>query len=194
MVNDGMDSPFRLIRVRKNNLNWMKQWFNASPATKDERVFALQRELQVVRLELQEREQTLSRLQQEIERQRSGSSARLGEAVQVHFEQLLADAAGPVSQLATQAHLLEVEGKPVQARDVLAVAKRLVHLLEDHGLVLVGQVGQAASFDPNQHDVIQSGLTLTPGQRVVIRFAGVAYQGKLLRKAGVISDAGPLGN
>jgi molecular chaperone GrpE (heat shock protein) len=175
-------------------LNWLKPLFNRHPATTDEQVLALQRDLQLVRLELQEREQAITRLQQEVERQRSGSSARLSEAVQVHFEQLLADAASPVSQLATQVHLLEVEGKPVQARDVLAVAKRLVRLLEDHGLALVGEVGQVVSFDPNQHEVTQSSFSLTAGQPVVIRFAGVTYQGKLLRKAGVISDAGPAGD
>jgi molecular chaperone GrpE (heat shock protein) len=175
-------------------LNWLKQWFNPSPAAADGQVLALQRELQHVRLELQEREQALIRLQQELERQRSGSSARLNEAVQVQLEQLLADAASPVAQLATQAHLLEVEGKPVRASDVLAVTKRLVRLLEDHGLALVGQAGQVVSFDPNQHEPLQSGVTLTTGQPVVIRFAGVTYQGKLLRKAGVMSDAGPTGN
>jgi hypothetical protein len=63
----------------------------------------------------------------------------------------MADVAAPVAQLFTQAHLLEVEGKPVQAKDALAVAKRLVRALE----------------------------------AVVVRFAGVSYRGRLIRKAGV---------
>jgi molecular chaperone GrpE (heat shock protein) len=175
-------------------LNWLKQWFNPSPAAADGQVLALQRELQHLRLELQEREQVVIRLQQELERQRSGSSARFSEAVQVQLEQLLADAASPVTQLATQAHLLEIEVKPVQGSDVLAVAMRLVRLLEDYGLALVGQAGQVVSFDPNQHEPLQSGLILSAGQPVVIRFAGVSYQGKLLRKAGVMSDAGSSGD
>ncbi len=174
-------------------MNWLKQWFNPPPP-ETEGQLALTREIQQVRLELQEREQAMLRLQQELERQRSGASARLSEAVQGQFEQLLSDAAGPVAQLVTQAHLLEVEGKPVQARDVLAVAQRLVRLLQDHGLTLTGEVGQKVSFDPNLHEPLQAGLTLTTGQAVAVRFAGVAYQGKLLRKAGVTSDAGPTGH
>ena len=59
------------------------------------------------------------------------------EAVQAQVEQLLADAATPVAQLLTQAHLLETEERPVQAKDALAVAKRLVRTLEDHGLAWV---------------------------------------------------------
>jgi molecular chaperone GrpE (heat shock protein) len=175
-------------------LNWLKQWFNPPPAAADGQVLVLRRELQHLRLELQEREQAIIRLQQELEHQRSGNSARFSEAIQVRLEQLLADAASPMTQLATQAYLLEVEGKPVQASDVLAVAKRLVRLLEDYGLTLAGQAGQVVSFDPNQHEPLQSGLILSAGQPVVIRFAGVTYQGKLLRKAGVMSDAGSSGD
>jgi molecular chaperone GrpE (heat shock protein) len=174
------------------------QWFGQTgpeptPNT-DERLLALERELQELRLKLQERDQAISRLQQELEWQRSGASARLDQAVQAQLEQLLTDAAGPVTQLATQAYLLEVESKPVQARDILVVAKRLVHLLEDHGLTLAGQVGQTAGFDPNQHEPLQSEVSLRVGQPVVIRFAGVTYRGKLLRKAGVTSNAGAISN
>lgn len=173
-------------------MNWLKRWFSSPQPETAGRVLALEREVQNLRLELQEREQAAARLQQDLERLRSGASTRLNQAVAAQLEQLLGDAASPVVQLVTQAHLLEVEGKPVQARDVLAVAKRLVRLLEDHGLILVGQVGQQVNFDPDQHEPLQTGANPTTGQTVVIRFVGVTYQGKLLRKAGVIRDAGPV--
>lgn len=151
----------------------------------DERNLALEREAQSLRLELEEREREVTRLREELERQRGGTSARVTEAVQARMEQLLADVAAPVAQLLTQTHLLEVEGKPVQARDVLAIAKRLVRVLEDNGLTMEGSVGETAPFDPNRHEPLSADASLKQGQPVVLRFVGVAYQGKLLRKAGV---------
>jgi molecular chaperone GrpE (heat shock protein) len=142
-------------------------------------------ERQSLRLELQERNQLVAQLKQDLDRQRSGASAQLNQAAQAQFEQLLAETAGPVAQLVTQAHLLEVEGKPVSARDVLVVARRLVRILEDHGLTLEGQVGETVQFDPNRHEPLQSQVTLTANQEVTVRFVGAAFHGKLLRKAGV---------
>jgi molecular chaperone GrpE (heat shock protein) len=120
-----------------------------------------------------------------LERQRGGESARVAEAVQEQVERLLSDAAAPVTQLLTQAHLLEVEGKPVQAKDVLAVAKRLVRALEDNGLTLEGSVGETVPFDPNRHEPLSGDAALMPGEAVVVRFVGVSYQGRVIRKAGV---------
>jgi molecular chaperone GrpE (heat shock protein) len=166
----------------------VRKWLNALLDKKppegtaaDERTLALEREAQDLRLKLEELERALANLKRELERQRSGA----GEAVQAQMERLLADAAAPVAQLLTQAHLLEVEGKPVQAKDVLAVAKRLVRALEGSGLTLADSVGQTVPFDPNRHEPLSAAFAPQPGQSVVVRFVGVAYQGKLLRKAGV---------
>src|SRR5262249_23611013 len=95
-----------------------------------ERLLALGREAQELRLRLKESSDQLTALREECERLRAGESARVAEAVRDRVERLLADAAGPAAQLVTQAHLLEAEGKPVQARDVVAVARRLVRVLE----------------------------------------------------------------
>lgn len=162
---------------------WLDRLLGKKPA--DERVLALEQESQRLRLELAEQEKTVARLKQELERQRGGTSVRVAEAVQTQVEQLLADVATPVAQLLTQAHLLEVEGKPVQAKDVLAVAKRLVRTLEDNGLTLEGSVGESVPFDPDRHELLSADVSLKAGQMVTVRFVGVAYRGKLLRKAGV---------
>ncbi len=159
---------------------------NMSGQSLEERLLEMAGELQHLRLELTEEKRTSAKLKQELERQRSQESARL---VAAQVEQLLADAAGPVSQLLTQEHLLKVEGKPVQTRDVLAVATRLIRALEDHGLTIEGSLGQTASYDPNRHEPLSADSQLKPGQNVVIRLVGVGYKGKLLRKAGVV-DAG----
>jgi molecular chaperone GrpE (heat shock protein) len=145
----------------------------------------LEREAQSLRLDLEEQERLAANLREELTHQRAVASARVAEAVQAQVAGLLSDAATPIAQLLTQAHLLEVEGKPVQAGDVLAVAKRLVRTLEDNGLDLEGQVGQRVSFDPNRHEPLSADASPAPGQPVVVRFVGVAYQGQLLRKAGV---------
>jgi molecular chaperone GrpE (heat shock protein) len=145
----------------------------------------LERRSQSLRLELEERDRVIANLKAELARQRGSASAHVTEAVQVQVEGLLADVATPVAQLLTQAHLLEVEGQPVQARDVLAVAKRLVRALEDKGLTLEGRVGETVPFDPDCHELLSADAPANPGQRVVVRFVGVAYQGKLLRRAGV---------
>jgi molecular chaperone GrpE (heat shock protein) len=150
-----------------------------------ERVMALERQVQSLRLDLAEQERLAARLRKDLERQRSGASNHVTEAVHAQVEQLLADAATPVAQLRTQTHLLEAEGRPVQAKDVLAVAKRLVRTLEDHGLAYEGSVGETVPFDPNRHEPLSADASPRPGQMVVVRFVGVGYRGKLLRKAGV---------
>ena len=150
----------------------------------DERTLQLENELQQLRLELREQKKIADRLKDELERQRGGESARMAAA---QVEQLLADAAAPVSQLLTQSHLFKNENRPVQAGDVLAVAGRLVRALEDHGLVVEGSVGQSATFDPNRHEPLSAEDELRPGANVIIRLVGLSYKGKLLRKAGVIA-------
>jgi molecular chaperone GrpE (heat shock protein) len=167
---------------------WLAAIFGKKPpegAAADERTLALEREAQSMRLKLEELERTAASLKRELERQSSGANARVAGEVEARLERLLTDAAAPVAQLLTQAHLLEVEGKPVQAGDVLAVARRLVRTLEDNGLTPEGSVGETVPFDPNRHEPLSADAAPEPGQPVVVRFVGAAYRGKLLHKAGV---------
>ncbi|MBI3945534.1 MAG: nucleotide exchange factor GrpE [Armatimonadetes bacterium] len=150
-----------------------------------EGALAAAREARALRLELEERDRALANLKGELERARAGESARVAAAVSAEWERLAADAAGPVAQLLTQARLLEAEGKPVQAKDVLAVARRLVRVLQEHGLEAVGAVGDAAAFEPNRHEPLGGEAAPAPGEGVVVRLVGIAYRGKVLRKAGV---------
>jgi predicted RNase H-like nuclease (RuvC/YqgF family) len=85
-------------------LSVLKQWFGRSPTTQpqdDERLLALQRQIQNLRLELAERNQLVDKLKQELERQRKGESDRLANGVQTQVEQQLSDSAAPVTQLLT---------------------------------------------------------------------------------------------
>lgn len=168
-------------------LNLFKKWLvtpQTSQPQSNEKLLTLEREIQNLRLELTERDRLIEKLKQQLEQQRTSESNNIDFAVQNQIEQLLTDTAAPVTQLLTQAHLLQ-QGKPVQAKDVLLVAKRLIRSLEDNGLTVVGQVGETVSFDSNLHEPLSASSEVSPGAEVVVRFAGVSYRGKVIRKAGV---------
>ena len=164
-------------------LKWLKQVFKQS-SPENEKLLTLEKEIQNLRLELTEHDQLIDKLKQQLEQQRTSENNNIDSAVQNQIEQLLTDTAASVTQLLTQAHLLE-QGKPVQAKDVLLVAKRLIRSLEDNGLTIVSQVGETVSFDSNLHEPLSASSEISSSAEVVVRFAGVSYQGKVIRKAGV---------
>lgn len=142
-------------------------------------------EAQRLRMELEDRERQLELLKNEVTRLRV-SAQELSEAARsAQMERLLSDSAAPVTQLMTQAYLLDVQGRPLQARDVLAVARRLIQVLEEQGMQVVGKIGDIQPFDPDRHEPMASGLTLEPGTPVTVRFVGIAYRDHLLKKLGV---------
>ena len=155
---------------------------NPTISPEQERIH-LQNEVRRLELELQSAWQDLARLRGELETARLNQSDAVGERVTAQQQDLFRQAAAPAAQLLTQASLLEA-GKPLQARDVLAVARRLLVALEQSGLVFEGRPGQTAAFDPDRHYPITS-VEIEPGQTVVIRFAGISHQGSLLQRAGV---------
>lgn len=169
-------------------LKWLKEnlGFSFGPLP-DERRLAVDRKLQSIQLEMAEYKKQLATLRDDLERYQANESARTEEAIHARLERLLTDLAAPVAHLLTQAHLLEVQGQSVPARDVLIVAKSLIRKLADEGLTAEGHVGEWVSFDPNHHEPLD-GATFAVGQPVVMRFVGLAYRGKLVRKAGVAQN------
>jgi len=151
----------------------------------EDRLLAAQREIQELRLEAADRERTLASLKADLERQRRDGGERAAEAARVKAEGLLGDLVAPVAQMLFQAHLLEVDGRPVQAKDVLLLAKRVGRILEDHGVTFEGRIGEAVAFDPDRHALLGSGASAAPRQDVVVRFPGASYCGMVLLKAGV---------
>jgi molecular chaperone GrpE (heat shock protein) len=169
--------------------SWLKKWFGLSHTSQpqpklEEKLLTLEREIQNLQLELTERDQLINKLKQQLEQQRTSENNNIDSAVQNKIEHLLTDTAASVTQILTQAHLLE-QSKPVQTKDVLLVAKRLIRTLEDNGLTVVSQVGETVSFDSNLHEPLSASTEISSGAEVVVRFAGVSYQGKVIRKAGV---------
>jgi molecular chaperone GrpE (heat shock protein) len=151
----------------------------------DEGLLAQAGEAQHLRLELEERERQLELLKNEVSRLRVSAQELTETARSAQMERLLADSAAPVAQLMTQAYLMDVQGRPLQARDILAVTRRLVQVLEEQGMQVMGKIGEIQPFDPDRHEPMASGLPIEPGTPVTIRFVGIAYRDHLLKKMGV---------
>ena len=165
-------------------LSWLKRIFSPSSALPtSEPTLALQSELQTLRLELAERETAIANLKQELERQRQGETTRIEAARQTEIESLFEQLSSPLSQLLTQTHLVEQQGKTVQPQDILTVTQRLIRTLESTGLAIAVGVGETTPFDPNYHQPLNSNLTISPGTAIVAKMPGLAYQKKILKKA-----------
>lgn len=175
---------------------WKWRWTRgaASPgrgASSDEGRLLLEQEAQRLRLDLQERDQTLAELRRQVARLRQAETVRSDQAARAQMERLIVAMATRITQLSTQAHLMDVEGKPVAARDVMANARGLVRILEDEGMTLDGGPGERVPFDPTLHEPLEAGVDIRPGEPVIIRLSGVAFRGRSLRKAGVLRLESP---
>lgn len=170
--------------------NWLTRLFSprgaentAQAAARAEDLLRLENEAQALRIELDTRDEHIAHLKQEVERLRARQDHLVNETVTTQLEGLFSDLAAPASQILTQAELLENQDKPVQARDVLSVARRLVRAVERRGMLFEGRAGEQAAFDPNRHSPLNAEAAPQVGQAVTIRFAGVSYQGKIIHKA-----------
>ena len=166
---------------------WQILFSPEQPTVNDhsDRLLSLESETQNLRLTINEREQAIAQLRSELERQRQNESNNQAIAFQTQQEQFFDELAAPISQLLTQIYLLEVENKPVQAKDAIAIVKRMLRVFTEQGLIQVGNIGEVVNFDPNLHQPLSSAVEINNGQTVKIRLAGLTYQGKVIRAAGV---------
>ncbi|HEX7433038.1 MAG TPA: hypothetical protein VF326_05230 [Anaerolineaceae bacterium] len=146
-------------------------------------LLSLQSQVQSLKLELEESNKTIRQLNETLERSHSQAAASAQDKADVRLEALYTTLSGPVSQLLTQAELIDGQGKAIPAQDVLVLVKKIIKGLQENGLTLSGQIGQIAVFNPDLHAPVSSDSPLSPGDEVRIRFAGVNYKGRLLRKA-----------
>jgi molecular chaperone GrpE (heat shock protein) len=142
-------------------------------------------ELQAARLELEERGTIIEQLRAEVERLHNEGIHQAQSVWTSQREALFTELAGPVSQMETQLYLSRQPGVSLSASGVLAVAQRLVRILYAAGLEPESAIGQTVPFDPARHLPLSAQAVLQPGESVVVRSAGVKYQGKIIRKAGV---------
>jgi molecular chaperone GrpE (heat shock protein) len=141
--------------------------------------------LQRFRREQREDQTVVMRLRGEIDRLKREQSTLQEESLRRAYQTLFADASSPVSQLLLQVHLANNANSSLTADDVLANVKRLVAILEQHGLTVVGQPDEIQKFDPNIHEPMNERSQPALSEQVCIRFPGISYQGQVLRKAAV---------
>jgi molecular chaperone GrpE (heat shock protein) len=167
-------------------MKWIQRLFGtpaAQPSSQD--TLELQRALQSLRIELEERHTRMRSLKEDLERLKRSAGGQVEDLVAQRMERFLAAAAAPASQLFTQAHLLEQENRPIDARDVLTVAKRLLRCFHDIGMELDGNVGDTVQFDPDRHEPLSAAASISRGDNVTVRFVAVSHEGRIIRKAGV---------
>jgi len=166
--------------------DWLKNLFSSDdqqPADQHENNLGFQSEIQALKLELDERTQSIQHLQDTINSLQAQLDSRSKELATSHIASLYSDLASPLSQILVQKHLLEEQNKPVQPSDVMQVIGRIVRILENHGLEIFAHPGAVVQFDPSRHASANPAITLSPNQPVTIRLAGISYQGKILFKA-----------
>ena len=141
-------------------------------------------ELRSIKLELIEKKQQIEQLRSDLERERKSNQDLVQTAVQSKIESLYQDLATPLTQLNTQLYLVDNE-QPLTARDISAVARRISRICQDHGLTFFGNIREKTTYNSEQHELLNSQTKVEGSLPVIIRFSGVAYQGKTIRKAGV---------
>ena len=164
-------------------LNWLKSLFQSGQETG--RVRQLEREVQSLRVMLADQDKVIAQLRSELQKHRNETEVRVKKSAQVVIEKLMADVAILVTKLNSQTYVVEEQKRPLNVKDVLAVVKQLMQVFQNFGLRLEGYVGEMTSFDPDHHLPLRNDVTFVQGEPVIVRFVGVAYRGKLLRKARV---------
>jgi molecular chaperone GrpE (heat shock protein) len=170
--------------------SWLSRLFHsASPRESSSQLSGLELQNQIaqLRLDLQDRDTEIKRLRSDLTRAQEQMDRRVTVEVQNATARLMDDLAPFVAQSVLQRHLVEVEQKDLQIADLLSVPARIQQVLEKYGLEVLGKCGEQASYDPSIHMPLSSSTQITPGQSIRLRFIGIAYQGKILRKAGVES-------
>ncbi len=127
------------------------------------------------------------RLKTEIERLKFEQKTLEETTTRTNYRKLFSEASSTISQLILLLHLSGDEHNSLKAADILVHVKRLIAILEENGLTILGQPGEIQRFDPNQHQPIDAAFSPAPDTPVRVRFPGLAHAGVVLRKTAVDS-------
>lgn len=172
-------------------LDKLKQIFGGTPtppdssrnvSTFEQRTSSQERSAQ---MDVEERDRHIEVLQQEIQRLNTSQQNLVEESVNAKLRTFFTEVAGPVSQLLTQIHLVDVRNRDISAKDTLRLVKKLIRHLEEAGLEVCSPSGAQVKFDPNYHESLSGDIVLKAGDVVVVRIPGLAHSGRIIRKAGV---------
>lgn len=118
----------------------------------------------------------LARLKTEEEQSDCNSATR-------SYERLLQESSSPLSQLILQIHIAEKPENTLTASDVLVHVKKVLNIFEQHGMTVMGHVGEVVAFDPNWHELVSPCCPTDRNTAVCVRFPGIGYQSTVIRKA-----------
>jgi len=166
------------------SLAWGVLWAKDRPREtlpENEAVLDAESRAAAMGLDLEGAKKEADALRREAQAERAGRAEGIRHAVQKELCALFTEAAVVMGQLALQAHLVD-QGKPIQAKDVMALALGLCRVFEKHGLERIGSPEEAVPFDQDRHQSM-TGCTLETGAQVVIRVPGYRMGAKALRKA-----------
>jgi molecular chaperone GrpE (heat shock protein) len=149
------------------------------------RRLAAESELQRLRLDLDLANQQLGQAQAELKRQGREEAGTLQDHLTAQVEELLAPLATPLTQLLTQHHLIEQEGKALATKDLLATSRRLWQGLAPAGIAALESIGAMVPFDPDHHQPLSQGAPIAPGETVRVRIPGLLLKGRVLKAAAV---------
>lgn len=167
-------------------LSFFQKIFSRPPASSSaEEHLALLNRIRELEMEVESLEQSIHRLRADNQRSQISVKEQFNAEMNAHLEHIMQQAASPVSQILTQSWLNDGKKTSIQAADVLTVSRRLIRVLENAGMQILHTPGEIAAFDANQHLPLNAGTTLQNGQTVLVRFAGIAWQGRILLKAAV---------
>jgi molecular chaperone GrpE (heat shock protein) len=146
---------------------------------------AAESELQLLRLDLKQGQQRAAQLQADLSRQAREQGDTLTEKLQIQLEELLTPLATPLTQLLTQQHLIEVQGKELSAKDLLATSRRIWQGLTPAGVEALEAIGEVVAFNPDRHLPLSQATSLRRGESVKVRIPGITLKGKVLKAAAV---------
>lgn len=164
-------------------LDWLQRLVKR--LTRPASVSALERELHQLRRALQECEARLQHAQAHLQHTQQTEQARTAAQTDALITAFLNELATPLTQLATQLHLIQQGESTLSPVEVLKTARRILTALEAWGVQLEGQIGATEPYDPTRHLALNAAVSLQAGQPVVVRLCGLSYKGTLIRKLGV---------
>lgn len=160
---------------------WFRSFWSPAPSQADSKS-----ETQQLRLELEECRTKLATVQDQYKRQHAESAEYIEQAVNSKLQALMSAVANPVTQLNSQIHLHQNEGKEARVQTLITLSRQMMRALQDEGLELKGTIGEEVPFDPNQHEMLGDTPAVAEKTSVVVRVAGVQFAGKWLRRMGVV--------
>ncbi len=148
-----------------------------------EEILSLKRQLAESELELQESKTVISGQRAVIEDFAAARTTPVAHPLEDLFQHL----AAPLSQLRTQAFLID-SGKDISGQSVMTLAGQFATLVEKAGLEPVGKVGERVKYDPVLHQPLSAQASILDSEVVTVKFIGYRCNGRVIRRSLVQKD------